>query len=337
MVNKTYIKANETNMIQTVFLAFDGALNSSFALPLEMLQAANEHNRVKRRPTLSTQTVTPKGQMITFQNGLTLDGPAIDSIERPGFVYIPSFWRSPHAMLEQLAHLYPLFAKWHHQGTRFCGVSTGTYVLAEAGLLDYEAGTTHWAYFEDFAKRYPQVKLQREYFITVSNEVYCAGSVNSLADLTVHLIADAMDDAAANWVQRNFSHEIRRNFHDVAYIKGRSGHSDEDIAVGQQWIKDNLQHPDILTEITNELDMSPRTFSRRFRAASGMTPKQYVQQCRIDQAQQLLRHSNLAIGEVSFNVGYQDVSFFAQLFRRQLGLTPSEYRRTVRAKLFINP
>jgi len=82
------------------------------------------------------------------------------------------------------------------------------------------------------------------------------------------------------------------------------------------------------------MNMTPRTFSRRFKLACEMTPKQWVQQCRIDQAQQLLRHSNLAIGEISYNIGYQDVSFFAALFKRQLGLTPSEYRRTVRAKIF---
>jgi len=321
-------------MNHAVFLAFNNALNSSLTLPLEMLQAANEFQRVQRKPTLKTAIATPYGEAITFQNGLTLNGPSIGSMTRPNFVYLPSCWRSPRPMIEQLAPLFPQFAQWHRDGTIFCAVSTGTYALAEAGLLDYEAATTHWAYFDDFQARYPQVNLQREYFITASNNVYCAGSVNSLADLTVHLIAKYVNDNAANWVQRNFSHEIRRNFEDVAFIKGRSGHPDEAIALAQQWLREHLQHPDILSGVLAHVNMTPRTFSRRFKLACEMTPKQWVQQCRIDQAQQLLRHSNLAIGEISYSIGYQDVSFFAALFKRQLGLTPSEYRRTVRAKIF---
>jgi len=236
-------------MNRAVFLAFNNALNSSLTLPLEMLQAANEFQRVQRRPTLSTSIATPNGQPITFQNGLGMHGPAILAMERPDFVYIPSCWRSPRPMLDQLEPLFSSFAQWHRDGTIFCAVSTGTYALAEAGLLDYEAATTHWAYFDDFHARYPQVNLQREYFITASNNVYCAGSVNSLADLTVHLLGQYVSNRAANWVQRNFSHEIRRNFEDVAYIKGRSGHPDEAIALAQLWLKEHLQDPNILSSV----------------------------------------------------------------------------------------
>ena len=322
-------------MNNIVMLATQQALSSSISLPHEMLTAANEYSRARGRPECQLTTATASGESVATQSGFTISGPALASIERPNLVYIPSTWRSPLPMLKELEPLRECITQWHLEGTRFCSVSTGAYLLAEFGLLDHQPATTHWHYFDHFANRYPHVELKRDYFVTVAKQSYCAGSVNSLADLTVHLISEFYDGETARWVQRNFSHEIRRPFREIAYIQGDSAHKDEDIALAQHWIRENLQHPDILTAIINRLDMSPRTFSRRFRNAAGVTPNQFVQRCRIEQAQQLLRHSNLAIGEVSFNVGYQDVSFFAQLFRRQLGLSPSEYRRTVRAKLFI--
>jgi len=323
---------NET----VLFLAFDSALNSSLSLPQEMLSAANDLARARRRETIPFLTVTPNGEPVTLQNGMVARGPAISTQAQPNLVYIPTCWRSPAPMIQQLQDSFEIFNRWHASGTRFCAVSTGTYVLAEAGLLDGQPATTHWNFFDHFEQRYPFVKLKRNYFVTGGHGVYCAGSVNALADLTVHLIGEAMGQRAAQWVQRNFSHEIRRPFHEIAYLEGRSGHTDEDIAHAQHLMRRNSARTDALQLAIIEAGLTPRTFTRRFRAATGITPNQYLQLCRIEQAQQLLRQSNLSIGDISFSVGYQDVSFFAQLFRRQLGITPSEYRKTVRAKLFFN-
>ena len=322
-------------MSDIILLASHNALSSSISLPSEMLTAANDFAKAHGNPQLSVVTATASGKAVTTQAGFSVSGPALETLARPQLVYIPSTWRSPLPMLKELAPLRDCITQWYLEGTRFCSVSTGSYLLAEFGLLDHQPATTHWHYFDHFSSRYPHVELKRDYFVTVAKQSYCASSVNSLADLTVHLISELYNHETAHWVQRNFSHEIRRPFKEIAYIQGDSAHKDEEIALAQHWIRENLQHPEILNAIVQRLDMNPRTFSRRFRNAVQMTPNQFVQKCRIEQAKQLLRHSNLAIGDVSFNVGYQDVSFFAQLFRRQLGLSPSEYRRTVRAKLFI--
>lgn len=319
-----------------LFLAFDNALSSSLSLPQEMLSAANDLARARRRPIIPFATVTPSGDAVTLQNGQTILGEKIADQEQPNLVYIPTCWRSPAPMINQLRDSFDTFNRWHANGTRFCAVSTGTYVLAEAGLLDGQPATTHWHFFDHFEQRYPFVKLKKSYFVTGGQGVYCAGSVNALADLTVHLIGEAMGQQAAQWVQRNFSHEIRRPFHEIAYIEGRSGHTDEEIAHAQFLMRQHSAHADALQKAVEAAGMTNRTFTRRFRSATGVTPNQYLQLCRIEQAQQLLRQSNLTIGDISFSVGYQDVSFFARLFRRQLGITPSEYRKTVRAKLFFD-
>ena len=82
------------------------------------------------------------------------------------------------------------------------------------------------------------------------------------------------------------------------------------------------------------LELSPRTLARRFRHATGMTPLAYLQSRRIAAARDLLRHSNLPVGDIAWQVGLQDVSYFSQLFRRHCGVSPLKYREAVRGKLF---
>ncbi|MFT6047135.1 MAG: transcriptional regulator GlxA family with amidase domain [Arenicella sp.] len=80
--------------------------------------------------------------------------------------------------------------------------------------------------------------------------------------------------------------------------------------------------------------MSQRTFNRRFKLATNMTPVQYLQNRRLEAAKELLRTSNLSIKEISYRVGYIDVSYFTKLFKAFASITPRKYRTTVRAKLF---
>jgi len=207
--------------------------------------------------------------------------------------------------------------------------------MAEAGLLDAKPATTHWYYFDQFQKHYPRVQLKRQHFITQADTLYCAASINSLADLTVHFIQRFFNKAIASHIERHFSHEIRRAYEGVSYLENdNNNHADEDILQAQMWLQDNLSKVLNLGDVALQFGMSPRNFSRRFKAASGKTPLQFLQGNRIKTAQGLLQSSNLTIGEIAYKVGYTDVSHFSQLFKKIVLVTPNEYRTMVRAKLF---
>jgi transcriptional regulator GlxA family with amidase domain len=103
----------------------------------------------------------------------------------------------------------------------------------------------------------------------------------------------------------------------------------------QQWLRDNLAGPVSIAALARHLGMSTRNLNRRFRQATGLTPQSYLQSLRVASAKDLLRHSNLAIGEIAWRVGLQDVSYFSQLFRRHSGVSPLNYREAVRGKLFV--
>ena len=160
-------------------------------------------------------------------------------------------------------------------------------------------------------------------------------SVNAMADLTVHFIKTLYNDTIANLVQRHFSHEIRRDYESIRFFEGDIDyHPDEDIVQAQTWMQDHYGEAFSLHELAEKFGMSTRTFNRRFKNATGKTPSHYLQEIRTRVAKDLLQTTNLSIQEIALQVGYSDISHLSSLFKKFLNTTPSEYRETVRAKLF---
>jgi transcriptional regulator GlxA family with amidase domain len=236
--------------------------------------------------------------------------------------------RQQRALLSWLEH-------HNNQNTLICAVGTGSFFLAEAELLGNKVATTHWYYFDHFARLYPDVLLQRERFITRAGNLYCAGSVNSVRDVMLHIIEEHYQPEVADQVSRHFTHEVKRSY-TSAVLKNapHNYHEDETVVEIQEWMHNQFHTPLKLELIADKFDMSVRTLNRRFRQATGRTPVQYLQQVRLDHAKELLRTSNLSVAEVAFSSGYPDASYFSAQFRKSISLSPREYRDLVRRKLF---
>ncbi len=312
-------------------------LATSASLPLEMLKAAENAAQVESRQlaALTINTVGLELQKVTTGAGFDLSPvKVIEDIEQTDIIFLPALWRHPKPALRKNKRLL----KWlcHHQqrGTIICSVGTGVCFLAEAGLLDDKPATTHWYYFDQFQKDYPKVQLKRQYFIAQAGNLYSAASVNSLADLTVHLIQRIYNKHIALHVERHFSHEIRRSYKSISFIDEQSNHPDEEIVQAQVWLTNHFNHNIILSEVAKTFEMSVRSFNRRFKNATGNTPLHYLQGIRIETAKDLLKTSNLTLNEVAEQVGYQDLTHFNRLFKRLLNTSPNQYRTMVRAKLF---
>ncbi|WP_027329147.1 GlxA family transcriptional regulator [Marinimicrobium agarilyticum] len=325
--------------IRIAFLLSDNMLATSATLPMEMLltaESASLRDRGLNRTRLRLSTVSARGEPATTRSGLqwTPDYALADS-PSPDLVYVPGFWRNPRPVIRRQPEVLDWLREQYQNGALISAVGTGCCFLAEAGLLSGKAATTHWHYFDQFQRDYPDVQLKRQYFITQAGNLYCAASVNSLADLTVHFIQRLYSKAIASHVERHFSHEIRRSYENSGYFEdAHSRHPDEDIVQIQLWLQDNYPRAISLAQVAQRFGFSSRTLNRRFKAATGQTPLEYLQEIRINNARDLLKTSNLTIGEIADKVGYQDTGYFTTLFKKQLSTTPREYRATVRAKLF---
>ncbi len=317
----------------------DQMLAASAMLPIEMWRAAagtaSGRSRVPEDLQVSLLAAHP-GRTIATQAGIAL-APTAELRDDTAFevIYLPALWRNPRPVLKRAQALQPWLQQQFEAGASIAAVGTGCCFLAEAGLLDGKSATTHWHYFAQFARDYPRVHLKRQYFITQAGTLYCAASVNAMADVTVHLIERFYGRAIARHVERNFSHEIRRPFEKYRFLEGDDlQHTDELIVEVQLAMQRRLQEPLRMGSLAEEFGLSARSFDRRFREATGASPLAYVQQQRIKVAKDLLASTNLSVTEIAYRVGYIDHGHFARLFERALSVGPREYRRTVRAKIF---
>jgi transcriptional regulator GlxA family with amidase domain len=321
-------------------LLYPQALATSVTLPMEILQAASQMASINKRGTAQVRFVLA-GQdrkQIKLGSGIVLK-PDLAFADLPplDLLLLPAIWRNPLPAISGAQSWLNLLREQAATGTRICSVGTGSYLLAEAGLLDGKSATTHWNYFDQFSERYPKVDLKTRHLITQSDNIYCVGSVNSIADLMVHIVEEWFGSRVARAIENQFSPEIRRSFSAAAYQnEADSSHHDEIVAQVQQWLQSHLSSPVSMAKMASKVQMSPRNLNRRFKRATGMTPLSYLQSLRIAGAKDLLRHSNLTVGDIAWQQGIQDVSYFSQLFRRHSGMSPLQYREAVRGKLF-NP
>jgi transcriptional regulator GlxA family with amidase domain len=319
-------------------LLLEQSLVSSISLPIEMLNAANEMVRGKNRriKPINLQLVSYKKGPVASSSGLILYATStFAEITDSDLVILPALWRNPIKALRQHQAILPWLKTLAQKESLMCAVGTSSYFLAEAGLLDHKPATTHWLYGKQFAKRYPQVELKQQYLITQADNIYCAGSVNSVADLMVHLIIQFYGDSIAKQVEGQFSPEIRRPFESHAYAQfDTSLHQDESIILAQEWLQSHSQEDVVFSDLAQHVQLSLRTLNRRFKQAVGITAGEYLQNLRLNNAKELLRTSNLTIAEVAESCGYQNSSYFCARFKKVMTQTPLAYRKTVRGKLF---
>ena len=320
-------------------VAVPQALGSTITIPLEMLSAANDIALAGGQRHLLT-TIDLAGvedSEVSLAGGLRLVcDKRLHDIAVTDLIFVPGLWGNPRAAVRR----YPLLVRWLGDriaaGSTVCAITTGSHFVAATGALDGRQATTHWRYFDQFQALYPRVKLQRRRFMTQAGELYCTGSVNAARDIMLHFIARFYDERVTSVVARHFTHELKRSFESLLLDEDqRSTHHDETIIKVQEWLQENYARPVQINELAQRFRLSVRSLNRRFKSATNTTPLQYLQDVRIGHARELLKQSNLVVAEVADRVGYQDSSYFTGLFKKLNSVTPKEYRRLVRNKLFV--
>ena len=230
---------------------------------------------------------------------------------------------------------WPVETAWlrerYEAGAVICSVCTGTLALAEAGLLDGEMATTHWAASDLIAAHYPSVQLAPQRILTASGDgdrILTAGGTSAWADLALYLVARFSSGTEAVRAAKIFllgdHSEGQLPF---AGSRRARNHDDAIVAEAQAWIVDNYHLSNPVAVMTTRSGLAPRTFLRRFTTATGYTPTDYVQTLRIEEAKQLLETGSLSVEAIGFEVGYEDPNFFRRLFKRMTGITPARYRQ----------
>lgn len=229
----------------------------------------------------------------------------------------------------------------HSSGARLASACSGAALLADAGLLDGEEATAHWSMRAIFQKRYPKVSFCPDRTLTFAGEgdtIVMSGGMASWQDLALYLIARYIGPDHAAKSARFYCVEPRPDGqrHYAAPMR-RLQNEDAVIRECQEWLADRYGESNAVGRMVALTGLPRRTFDRRFRAATGYSPTDYVQSLRIEEAKQLLEMEEHHVDAIAGEVGYSDVRAFRRLFSRLTGLSPSEYRRRFSSSGFLSP
>jgi len=223
------------------------------------------------------------------------------------------------------------FIEWikeqYKLGAEVASICSGAFMLASSGLLDGKSCSTHWAHADTFRNMFPKVKLQADKLITDENGLYTNGGAYSFLNLAIYLVEKYYDRQTAIYCSKIFQIEMDRNSQSpFAIFTGQKQHGDEVVQQAQAYIESKLDEKISIEYLSSLFAVGRRNFDRRFIKATGNTPVEYSQRVKIESAKKAFESTRKTINEVMYEVGYQDVKAFREVFRKITGMSPLEYR-----------
>ncbi|MEX1056187.1 MAG: hypothetical protein WED11_00535, partial [Natronospirillum sp.] len=212
------------------FIALPKTLATGITLTCEMLQAAAQMARARRlkQPEAGAPEfciISENGTDQRVAGGITLRAQGDwDSLLACDINVIPPLWGNPVPMVQRHPGLIRKLAQAAGSGISVIATGTGVCLLAESGTLNGRAATTHWYYFGEFSRRYPEVLLRPRQSITFDRDIYCVGSVNALTDLVLYFVRTWYNEDIMSIVERHFSHEVSRTLSQPYYRLGGLQH-----------------------------------------------------------------------------------------------------------------
>jgi transcriptional regulator GlxA family with amidase domain len=211
---------------------------------------------------------------------------------------------------------------------RIASVCTGLFGLAPTGLLDGRRVTTHWRYAPDAAQRFPRLDVQTDALYIKSDKFYTSAGVTAGIDLALAMIEEDLGPAVALTVARFLVVYFKRpggqeQFSEPLRFQTQAADRFADLAA---WISGHLRQDLSVEALAERTHLCPRHFSRRFKQAFGVTPADFVERMRLDEARRRLSSRHDTIDTVADSVGFHSADAFRRAFERRFGVAPSGYR-----------
>ena len=217
----------------------------------------------------------------------------------------------------------------HARGARIISFCSGSFVLAAAGLLDERRATTHWMHVDALATRFPQVRWDPSVlYIDDGSGIFTAAGTAAGIDLCLHLVRQDHGTEVANVVARRMVVPPHRDGGQAQFVEAPLPSVPSDVGLSQtlEWATANLDDALTVEALARHARVSPRTFARRFKAAVGETPLQWVLHQRVLAARRLLESTDLGIDLIASRVGFGSAASLRVHFARVVGTSPTAYR-----------
>lgn len=294
---------------------------------MDMLGAKNSQKYILH--TLSTK----KDKLVRSAAGLTIR--CDDSINSSDYkidtLFIPGIPNSRNDKLEKKVSKW--IAQQSTQVRRLCSVCTGTFFLAEVGVLSGKKATTHWENCDKLAHDYPLVKVENNPIFVKDGNVYTSAGISSGMDLALALVEEDFG--------RSFALEVAKQM--VLYLKRPGNQSQYSTVLTHQtsdykpiqtiesWIQEHLEDRLTVEMLAEQAAMSPRNFARVFVRETGATPAKYIEKIRVETACRFLVDTQLGLKEIAIKCGLSTMDNLRRLFVKYFQTTPSAYRKSFRS------
>jgi transcriptional regulator GlxA family with amidase domain len=303
----------------------EGALTFDLAIPCEVFGL---DRRDIATPWYEFMVVAASESPVRMQTGFLLDTPfRIDELERADTIVVPG-WSDPDDLPSSA--LCQALRRADERGARLVSLCTGAFVLAEAGLLAGRRATTHWMYADRLRARHPDIDIDPAVLYVVDGRIMTSAGTAAGIDLCLHIVAldhglEVADRVARRLVTPPFRTGGQAQYADHPLATDGLA---EPLSTLLDWARDRLGSGVSLGDLATRAAMSPRTLTRRFQAAAGMSPGEWIQCERLRLAQRLLESTEYPIDVVARRAGYGSVTTMRGQFARRLHTSPRAYRET---------
>lgn len=268
-------------------------------------------------------------------NGYTI-GPLVhpDSIGQPDLVIVPgvveSVFRSDR-MEEQLARYRLWFnqiQRWHGQGSVICGACTGNIFLAGSGIAQGRSLTCHWISEPVLSKTFPNERFSAKEMLFDHGDIISLGGAYAIQHIVIYLIEKFISRELAMATSKLMMVEPEKGLQSPfrLFLPDKK-HGDSAIKDIQEWLEIHFRQGVSISDLACRMNISERQFCRRFKSATGDSPGNYIQRLRLEFVKHRLESNNHSPSSIIWDAGYEDVSSFRRLFKRETGMTMNEYRR----------
>lgn len=319
-------------MKKVTILGLYNSMATTIFGPMDILnQVGRLWNRVGNSPPTPFFDVTiasADGQPIRCTNNVFVRPHcSIETIHQTDLLVIASATYI-EKILQKNPELVPWILKQFNQGAHVASICTGVFLLAETGLLDGKSATLHWGFSGMFREKYPRVTLEQDRMFIDQGRLYCSAGVNAGMDLSLYLVEKFCGRQAAVESAKTMVLDLGRKkqtpYESFLFSKD---HGDPSVIKAQRWIEKHHTQSIDYEQLAGKYRMSRRSLERRFKQATGVTPLVYLQQLRVESAKRLLEEGDQTFNEITYQVGYEDISFFRKVFVRLTGLRPKEYQQ----------
>jgi transcriptional regulator GlxA family with amidase domain len=214
---------------------------------------------------------------------------------------------------------------------RVAAPCTGAFVLAEAGILDGRRATTHWLYARELQARFPRIKVEEDRIFIVDGTVWTSAGMSASLDLALAMVEQDLGEAIARSVAKTMVVYHRRTggqsqFSALLELQPRSDRIQSALA----YARGHLHTPLSVEQLAEAVHLSPRQFSRAFRAETGQSPAKAVESLRVESARVMMEQGRLSIDAVARESGFAGRERMRRAFLRAFGQPPQVIRRNAR-------